>query len=48
MDDIKGSEHFDYIKMYVLRDMEKVLEIYNKLISENMVGNNVEVLDYNL
>jgi hypothetical protein len=42
----KGSEHFDYIKMFVLRDIEKVLETYNNLISDNMVGNNVEILDY--
>jgi hypothetical protein len=42
----KGSEHFDYIKLYVLRDIEKVLETYNNLISDNMVGNNIEILDY--
>jgi hypothetical protein len=42
----KGSEHFDYIKINVLRDIEKVLETYNNLISDNMVGNNVEILDY--
>jgi hypothetical protein len=43
---MKGLEHFDYIKMFVLRDIEKVLETYNNLISDNMVGNNVEILDY--
>jgi len=42
----KGTEHFEYIKMYVLRDIEKVLETYNNLISDNMVGNNIEILDY--
>jgi hypothetical protein len=42
----KGSEHFEYIKLYVLRDIEKVLERYNNLISDNMIGNNVEMLDY--
>jgi hypothetical protein len=42
----KGSEHFDYIKLYVLRDIEEVLERYNNLISDNMVGNNIEILDY--
>jgi hypothetical protein len=42
----KGSEHFEYIKMYVLRDIEKVLETYNDLISDNMVGNNIKILDY--
>ena len=48
MENLNGSEHFNYIKMYVLRDIEKVLEIYNKLISDNMVGNNIKPLDYKL
>jgi len=42
----KGSEHFDYIKIYLLRDIDKVLETYNNLISDNMVGNYIEILDY--
>lgn len=46
--DLNGSEHFQYIKIGVLRNMEKVLEAYNNLLSDNMVGNNVELLDYNL
>ena len=42
----KGSEHFDYMKLFVLGNIEKVLERYNNLISDNMVGNNVEIWDY--
>jgi len=42
----KGSEHFDYMKLFVLVNLEKVLERYNTLISDNVVGNNVEMLDY--
>lgn len=46
VDDFIGSEHFDYMKVFVLSNIEKVLEIYNSLISDNMIGENVEVLDY--
>jgi hypothetical protein len=46
VEDLNGSEHFNYIKMYVLKDIEKVLERYNILISDSIVGNNVEILDY--
>jgi len=42
----KSSKHFDYMKLFVLRDIEKVLERYNTLISDSVVGNNVEILDY--
>jgi len=42
----KCSEHSEYIKMYVLRDIEKVLETHNNLISDNMAGNNIKILDY--
>jgi len=42
----KGSEHFDYMKLNVFCSIEKVLETYNNLISENMIGNNMEILDY--
>ncbi|KUK77578.1 MAG: hypothetical protein XD93_0236 [candidate division WS6 bacterium 34_10] len=44
--DFKGPEHFDYMKLFVLRNIEKVLETYNTLISDNVVGNNIEPLDY--
>jgi len=40
----KGSEHFDYMKLFVL--VNKVLERYNTLISDSVIGNNVEILDY--
>jgi hypothetical protein len=42
----KGSEPFDYMKLFVLVNIEKVLERYNTLISDSLVGSNVEILDY--
>jgi len=42
----EGHEQFDYIKIYVLRHIERVLETYNKLSSDSIVRNNVEALDY--
>jgi len=42
----KGSEHFDYMKLFVLRNIEKMVERYNEFISDSVVGNNVEMLDY--
>jgi hypothetical protein len=42
----KGSEHFNYMKLFVLGNIEKVLERYNILVSDSVVGNNVEMLDY--
>jgi len=42
----KDSEHFDYMKLFVLVNIEKVLEIYNILIYDSVVGNNIEILDY--
>jgi len=42
----KGSEHFEYRKLFVLVNVEKVLERYNTLIYDNVIGNNVEMLDY--
>jgi len=42
----KGSEHFDYMKLFVLVNIEKVLERYNTLIYDSVIGNNVEILDY--
>jgi len=42
----KGSEHFDYIRLFVLVNIEKVLERYNTLIYDNVIGNKVEILDY--
>lgn len=46
MANFKGSEHFDYMKLFVLVNIEKVLERYNTLISDSVIGNNVEILDY--
>jgi hypothetical protein len=43
---LNGSEHFDYMKLFVLVNIEKVLERYNTLIFDSVVGNNVEKLDY--
>lgn len=42
----KGSEHFNYMQLFVLGNIEKVLERYNKLTSDSIVGNNVEMLNY--
>ncbi|KUK77580.1 MAG: hypothetical protein XD93_0238 [candidate division WS6 bacterium 34_10] len=42
----KGSEHFDYMKLFVLVNIEKVLERYNTLIYDSVAGNNIELLNY--
>jgi hypothetical protein len=44
----KGSEYFNYIESFVLVNIEKVLERYNRFITDNIVGNNIEFLDYKL
>ncbi|HCC67612.1 TPA: hypothetical protein DEP90_00115 [Patescibacteria group bacterium] len=44
----KGSEHFNYIQIKALNSIEKVLEQYDKLISDNLANINVEPLLYNL
>lgn len=46
VEDFKGSEHFNCMKLFMLVDIEKVLEIYNTLIYDSIVGNNVKILDY--
>jgi len=48
VDNFKGFEHFEYRKMISLTNIEKVLEIYRKLIADSLVGNNVKPLDYKL
>jgi hypothetical protein len=44
----KGFEHFDFIQIKALNSIEKVLGVYDKLISNNLVHINVEPLRYNL
>ena len=46
MANFNDSEHFDYMKLFVLVNIEKVLEEYNILISDSVVSNKVELLDY--
>lgn len=48
VDDFNDSEHFNYEKVNSLCCIDKVLEVFNKLIANNTVGNNVELLDYKL
>ena len=42
----KGSKHFDYMKLFVLRDIEKILERYNNLFSDNILNTNSKPLQY--
>lgn len=46
VEDFKGSEHFEYIRLYVLGNIGEVLKSYNKLTFDSIVGNDVEMLDY--
>ena len=45
-ENLNGSEHFNCMKLFVLVNIEKVLGRYNNLLSDSVVGNNVEMLDY--
>jgi len=46
VENLNGSEHFQYGRLGILRNIEEVLERYNTLLSDSVVGNNVEMLDY--
>jgi len=46
VENLNGSEHFNCMKLFVLVNIEKVLGRYNNLLSDSVVGNNVEMLDY--
>ena len=48
VENLNGSEHFDYTKILSLCSINKVLETYNKLISNSMANINVEPLLYKL
>lgn len=48
VENLNGSEHFSHIQIKGLNSIEKVLEQYDKLISDNLANINVEPLSYNL
>ena len=48
VENLNGSEHFTYIQIKGLNSIGKVLEQYDKLISDNLANINVEPLSYNL
>jgi hypothetical protein len=48
VENLNGSEHFSHIQIKGLKSIGKVLEQYDKLISDNLANINVEPLSYNL
>ena len=48
VENLNGSEHFTYIQIKGLNSIGKVLEQYEKLISDNLANINVEPLSYKL
>jgi len=46
VDDFKGSEHFQYIKLDILKNIEKILETYNNLLSDNLLITNQKPIQY--
>ena len=48
VENLNGSEHFSHIQIKGLNSIGKVLEQYDKLISDNLANINVEPLSYNL
>ena len=48
VDGLNGSEHFDCMKLFVLGNIEKVLERYNTLFFDNMLNINSKPIEYKL
>ena len=46
VDNFRGSEHFSYIKLDILKNVEKVLETYNTLLSDNLLITNQKPIQY--